>query len=110
MFHTESGERSAAQELMALHIDMSVRRVAEFPPDKYAALQVATRDTAGDPAEGCRKKDRVAGLAWCVNTCSPYMRKTPDHFFVQISQRAREAESLSRGTKRSGVRSGRAAD
>ena len=31
LFHVESGERSAAQEMMALHIDMSVRRVAPFP-------------------------------------------------------------------------------
>jgi acyl-CoA thioester hydrolase len=44
MFHAQSGERSAAQELMALHIDMSIRRVAEFPPEKYAALQVAARE------------------------------------------------------------------
>jgi hypothetical protein len=31
---------------MALHIDMSVRRVAEFPPEKYAALQAAVREYA----------------------------------------------------------------
>jgi len=36
MFHVESGARSAAQELMALHIDMRVRRVAPFPPDRKA--------------------------------------------------------------------------
>ena len=46
MFHAESNERSAVQELMALHIDMSVRRVAEFPPDKYAALQAAVQQYA----------------------------------------------------------------
>jgi acyl-CoA thioester hydrolase len=46
MFHTESGKRSAAQELMALHIDMSIRRVTEFRPEKYAALQVAVRNYA----------------------------------------------------------------
>jgi acyl-CoA thioester hydrolase len=46
MFHVASGERSAAQELMALHIDMSVRRVAAYPPDKYAALQRAVKDYA----------------------------------------------------------------
>src|SRR5690348_14683884 len=33
MFHTVRGHRVAAQELMALHIDMSVRRVAPFPAD-----------------------------------------------------------------------------
>jgi acyl-CoA thioester hydrolase len=43
MFHADSSERSAVQELMALHIDMSVRRVAEFPSDKYAALQAAVK-------------------------------------------------------------------
>ena len=41
MFHADSGERSAVQELMALHIDMRVRRVAPFPPEQYAALQEA---------------------------------------------------------------------
>ncbi|HEY8288253.1 MAG TPA: thioesterase family protein [Acetobacteraceae bacterium] len=46
MFHADSGERSAAQELMALHIDMRVRRVAPFPADRYAALQGAAREYA----------------------------------------------------------------
>lgn len=46
MFHVESGERSAVQELMALHIDMSVRRVAPYPPEKYAALQQAVKEYA----------------------------------------------------------------
>lgn len=41
MFHIESGERVAAQELMALHIDMSVRRVAPFPADRQAVLRQA---------------------------------------------------------------------
>jgi acyl-CoA thioester hydrolase len=39
MFHVDSGERSAAQELMALHIDMRIRRVTPFPAERYAALQ-----------------------------------------------------------------------
>lgn len=43
MFHVDSGERSAAQELMALHIDMRVRKVAPFPPDQQAALAEAVR-------------------------------------------------------------------
>jgi acyl-CoA thioester hydrolase len=38
MFHVESGERAATQELLALHIDMSIRRVAPFPEDRQAAL------------------------------------------------------------------------
>jgi acyl-CoA thioester hydrolase len=46
MFHVESGERSAVQELMALHIDMGIRRVAPFPADKYAALQLAVKQYA----------------------------------------------------------------
>jgi acyl-CoA thioester hydrolase len=46
MFHADSNERSAVQELMALHIDMGVRRVAEFPPEKYADLQQAVRQYA----------------------------------------------------------------
>jgi acyl-CoA thioester hydrolase len=41
LFHVESGERSAVQELMALHIDMRVRRVAPFPDAQRVALQDA---------------------------------------------------------------------
>jgi acyl-CoA thioester hydrolase len=46
MFHAESGERCAAQELMALHIDMHVRRVAPYPAERYAALRQAVKDYA----------------------------------------------------------------
>jgi acyl-CoA thioester hydrolase len=46
MFHVESGERSAVQELMALHIDMGLRRVAPYPAEQYAALQRAVRQFA----------------------------------------------------------------
>ncbi|HET6306078.1 MAG TPA: thioesterase family protein [Rhodopila sp.] len=46
MFHADSGERSAVQELMALHIDMRVRRVAPYPTDRYAALQLAVKEYA----------------------------------------------------------------
>jgi acyl-CoA thioester hydrolase len=46
MFHAESGERSAVQELMALHIDMRIRRVAPFPPEQHAALQAAVAEYA----------------------------------------------------------------
>jgi acyl-CoA thioester hydrolase len=46
LFHQESSERSCVQELLALHIDMSIRRVAEFPTEKYAALQAAVREYA----------------------------------------------------------------
>ena len=37
MFHIEGGHRVAAQELMALHIDMGTRRVAPFPPEVLGA-------------------------------------------------------------------------
>ncbi len=46
MFHLESGERSAVQELMALHIDMAVRRVAPYPAARYDALQQAVKTYA----------------------------------------------------------------
>ena len=46
MFHADSGERSAVQELMALHIDMGIRRVAPFPAEPYAALQKAVAEYA----------------------------------------------------------------
>ena len=46
MFHTDSLERSAVQELMALHIDMTIRRVAPFPSEKYTALQAAVKNYA----------------------------------------------------------------
>lgn len=41
MFHADSMERSAVQELMALHIDMRIRRVAPFPADKQEELAAA---------------------------------------------------------------------
>lgn len=41
LFHSDSGERSAVQELMALHIDMRVRRVAPFPDVQRAKLEQA---------------------------------------------------------------------
>jgi acyl-CoA thioester hydrolase len=37
------GERVAAQELMSLHIDMSIRRVAPFPDDVHQRIQEAVR-------------------------------------------------------------------
>ena len=41
LFHADSGERSAVQELLALHIDMRIRRVAPFPADRQMALDAA---------------------------------------------------------------------
>jgi acyl-CoA thioester hydrolase len=49
MFHAEGGHRVAAQELLALHVDMSSRRVAPFPPGIYAAIQAAVRERGGRP-------------------------------------------------------------
>lgn len=43
MFHATDGHRVAAQELLALHIDMRVRRVSPFPPDRRAAIEAALR-------------------------------------------------------------------
>jgi acyl-CoA thioester hydrolase len=60
MFHLESGERSAVQELMALHIDMGVRRVAPYPPEQYAALQQAVKQYA--PATLPKGAGRTIGL------------------------------------------------
>jgi acyl-CoA thioester hydrolase len=47
MFHADRGHRVAAQELLALHIDMSSRRVAPFPPDRYAEIEAMVRARAG---------------------------------------------------------------
>jgi acyl-CoA thioester hydrolase len=60
MFHADSGERSAVQELMALHIDMGIRRVASFPPEQYAALQAAVKEYA--PATLPKGAGRRIGL------------------------------------------------
>lgn len=46
MVHVASGERAAAQELMALHIDMGLRKVAPFPQDRAAVLRDAVREHA----------------------------------------------------------------
>ena len=60
MFHVDSGERSAAQELMALHIDMSIRRVAPFSAERYSALRQAAKAYA--PAELPKGAGRRIGL------------------------------------------------
>src|ERR1700677_3086051 len=48
MFHAEQGHRVAAQELLALHIDLRVRRTTAFAPDVLARLQAAARPQAGE--------------------------------------------------------------
>lgn len=49
MFHAEHGHRVAAQELMALHIDLSLRRVAPFPEELYARIRQAVLARGGQP-------------------------------------------------------------
>jgi acyl-CoA thioester hydrolase len=49
MFRANTDERTAAHELLALHIDMRTRRTAPFPPDKHTALAAAVRSQAGRP-------------------------------------------------------------
>ncbi len=43
MFHAEGGHRVATQELLGLHIDLSVRRVAPMPVELQAAIQAVVR-------------------------------------------------------------------
>ena len=57
LFHVESGERSAVQELMALHIDMRVRRVAPFPEAQRTALRDAVaRYAPAQPPKGTGRR------------------------------------------------------
>ncbi|MGD0107439.1 MAG: thioesterase family protein [Rhodopila sp.] len=57
MFRADTGERAAAQELMALHVDMDVRRVAPYPADRFAALQKAVKEYApATPPKGAGRK------------------------------------------------------
>jgi len=57
MFHVESGERSAVQELMALHVDMRIRRVAAFPDERRLALEAAVaRFAPAEPPKGCGRR------------------------------------------------------
>lgn len=57
LFHSASGERSATQELMALHIDMRVRRVAPFPDLEREALVRAVATYAPEqPPKGTGRR------------------------------------------------------
>ena len=60
MFHVETDQRSAAQELMALHIDMRIRRVAPFPGEQREALRQAVAEFA--PAQLPRGAGRHIAL------------------------------------------------
>jgi acyl-CoA thioester hydrolase len=62
MFHVDSGERSAVQELMALHIDMRVRRVTPYPAAVHAALQDSVRTYApATPPKGAGRRIALPG-------------------------------------------------
>jgi acyl-CoA thioester hydrolase len=57
LFHVDTGERSAVQELMALHIDMRSRRVAPFPDTQHAALkQAVARYAPVEPLKGSGRR------------------------------------------------------
>jgi acyl-CoA thioester hydrolase len=49
MFHAEQGHRVATQELLALHIDLRVRRTTAFAADLLARMQAVVRDGAEEP-------------------------------------------------------------
>jgi len=49
MFHANNDHRVAAQELIALHIDMSARRVTPFPPELLARLKSVVRARGDGP-------------------------------------------------------------
>ena len=62
MFHAESGDRSAAQELMALHIDMSIRRAPRSRPSGMRPSARRCRTTPRRCRRKARAEDRAAGL------------------------------------------------
>jgi acyl-CoA thioester hydrolase len=49
MFHAEHGHRCAAQELIALHVDLRIRKTAPWPADVLARLQGVVRERGGAP-------------------------------------------------------------
>lgn len=62
MFHAESGQRAAAQELLALHIDMRIRRVAPFPAERQAALaEAVARWRPAELPKGAGRKIALPG-------------------------------------------------
>jgi acyl-CoA thioester hydrolase len=63
MFRYDAGSdgRAAAQELLALHIDMNVRRVTPFPAGRQEALQQAIRMHDGPPPRGAGRRIALPG-------------------------------------------------
>jgi acyl-CoA thioester hydrolase len=51
-----STQRAAAQELLALHIDMGVRRVTSFPAGRQEALRRALSTHHGPPPRGAGRR------------------------------------------------------
>ena len=49
MFHAVEGHRIATQELLSLHIDMSIRRVAPVPDEVHERIQAAVRARRDQP-------------------------------------------------------------
>jgi acyl-CoA thioester hydrolase len=49
MFHLDSGERAATQELLFIHVDLNQRRVTPFPPDLKARVEKAAAAHAALP-------------------------------------------------------------
>lgn len=49
MFHAEQGHRVATQELLALHIDLRVRRTTAFAPELLDRFQSTVRACAEQP-------------------------------------------------------------
>ena len=49
MFHADQGHRVAAQELLALHIDLRVRRTTAFAPELLKRIQTVARAGAEEP-------------------------------------------------------------
>ncbi len=59
MYRADDPARVAAQELMCLHVDMRMRRTAEWPADRRAALDDAVRtDAALGLPEGVGRRIR----------------------------------------------------
>ena len=49
MFHAEDGFRAATQEILYLHVDLKIRRVAPWPPHVQARIDALAAHRAGQP-------------------------------------------------------------
>ena len=71
MFHGVEGHRVAAQELLALHIDMGVRRVSPFPPDRLAAINAALQRQGIRQPKGAGRRIALPQQAAPAVTAAP---------------------------------------